>query len=552
MKIDERVHTQKRATLAALQNDRLPHWNLWRELSNFYLPRRYIWLQSDRERQVRNAKNPYILDGTGTMAARVLASGMMNGVTSPGRPWFRLRIPGLLDEVGSESRIWLDEVARIMMMIMSESNFYNCLAVLYLDLVVFGSASMLIYEDYDNVIHCYNPALGEFYFAQSDKLQVNTFARDLSMKVHQVVQWFGEANCSENTRQAYRLGGASLQKDIALTHLIEPNDARAGDLPTRYAFREYYWENNAPLGEVLAIEGFNEIPGIFPRWELSGNEPYGSCPAMDALGDVIQLQHETKKKAQGLDKLISPPMLADIQLQNRPTALLPNGLTYIAGINNVGMKPAYQIQFPMGELSLDIKDVRERIQMIFHNDLFKMISQLDTVRSATEISARAEEKLVLLGSVLERFENEALDPSIRRIFAIAYRAGLFPDPPDSLTNRSMEIQYVSILSQAQKAVGVAPMERFIGLVGNLAAVYPDALSIPNMPEFLRRYADDVGVPSITINSREVVDAKLAEGKAQQAAAQAAQIGPALTGAAQQLSQTDVGGGQNAMAALLGN
>jgi hypothetical protein len=33
------------------------------------------------------------------------------------------------------------------------------------------------------------------------------------------------------------------------------------------------------------------------------------------------------------------------------------------------------------------------------NDLFRMISELDTVRSATEIDARREEKLVLLGPV---------------------------------------------------------------------------------------------------------------------------------------------------------
>jgi hypothetical protein len=228
MQLTESVHTLKKATIEALRNDRLPHWNLWRELANFYISRRYIALQSGNEMtRVKNAKNPYILDGTGTIAARVLASGMMNGVTSPGRPWFKLRIAGQPDEVGSPQRIWLDEVARRMMMIMSESNFYNALAVLYLDLVVFGSAAMIIYEDYDNVIHCYNPALGEFYFAQSDKLQVNTFARDLTLKVHQIVQWFGIENVSITTKEKYQRGGAQAQADTAPAH-DEAQGAGAG------------------------------------------------------------------------------------------------------------------------------------------------------------------------------------------------------------------------------------------------------------------------------------------------------------------------------------
>ena len=93
MKIDGEFHKLLCQTMSELEKDRLPFWNLWRELADFFLPKRYVWLQSDKERRVRNAKNPNILDGTGTAAARVLAAGMMNGITSPSRPWFSLRVP---------------------------------------------------------------------------------------------------------------------------------------------------------------------------------------------------------------------------------------------------------------------------------------------------------------------------------------------------------------------------------------------------------------------------------------------------------------------------
>ena len=548
MQISVAEHQKLEGTLSALRSDRLPMWQLFRTLADYYLPRRYVWLLSDKERRVREARNPMILDGTGTKSARTLASGMMNGITSPSRPWFKVRVVGFDDDAENEVRLWLDEVTRRMLLVMAESNFYNSLAVLYLDLVVFGTASMLIYEDRESVIRCSNPALGEFYIAQSHRLQVNTFAREFSYKVHQIEARWGKENMSDALRARVEQGGAALQQDVDIVHLIIPNPDGKGP----FAFSEFYWEKGAPTGQILERRGYHEMPGIFPRWELTGNDSYGMCPAMDALGDVIQLQHETKKKAQGLDKLVSPPMLADIQLAHRPTALLPNGVTFVSGMqNNGGMKPAYQIQIPLQELTADIREIQFRISETFHNDLFKMISQLETVRSATEIDARKEEKLVLLGSVLERFENEALDPAINRIFGCMQRAGLIPPAPESIQNADLEIQYDSILSAAQRAVGVIPTERWLTMVGNVAAIYPSAVNIPNFDQLLRDYARDIGVPARGINSVEDASALTQEQNDLAQQREAAATGEVLVNSAKQLSETQVTPGVSALQRIIG-
>lgn len=551
MQIDPQVFQKKKQLLSGLRDVRLPWWEHWRELADYILPRRYIWLQSPREAARIKSKNPYILDATGTVAARTLAAGMMNGITSPARPWFRLRVTGFEDELDHASRVWLDEVTKRMMLVMAESNFYNAMALLYIDLVVFGTGAMLIYEDDDSVIHCYNPALGEYYIAQSPQLRVNVFAREFTYRVQQVVDMFGLENCSQTVQNAYALGGAKLMQDVKITHLIEPNDKRDGQLPKAFDYREYFWETGCNEYKVLSMKGFYDFPAITPRWELIANDPYGSSPAMDALPDIIQLQHETKKKAQGLDKLVSPPVVADIQLQHKPTALLPNGVTYVHGVNNVGVKPIYTVNPPLGEMSADIQDVRARIREIFHNELFTMISQLDTVRSAAEIDARREEKLVLLGPVLERFENEALDPAIRRIYSIMDRKGLLPEPPRQIAGANIEIQYVSILTTAQSAVSAIPTERLLALIGNISAVVPESLDIPNWDETILGYAEAIGVPARTLNSREAIRNR------RQIRAQAADQEASLNAAGQiaqgakTLSETDVGGGINALQRMLG-
>lgn len=549
MKINPNEQKRLQSVIAELRSDRLPFWGLWREVANYFMPKRYVWLQSTAEARVRTAKNPYILDGTGTTAARILASGMMNGITSPSRPWYRLRIAGFEHE-GDAIAVWSDEVVRRMLFVMSESNFYNAMAVLYLDLVIFGTAAMLIYEDDETVIRCYNPALGEYYVSQNYRLGVDTFAREFKQSVKQLAVRFGEENLSEMLRTKYKAGGAQCLHLYDVTHLIEPNHD-GSQVPSKFRFVETYWETGAiAQGQVLTKRGFNELPGIFPRWELTANDSYGTSPAMDALPDVIQLQHETKRKAQGLDKMINPPIVADIQLEHRPTALMPNGITFVAGTNNVGAKPLYQIQAPLQEMTEDIRDIQLRIRETFHNNLFNMISQLDTVRSAAEIDARREEKLVMLGSVLDRFESEALGPAIKRLYAIMDRQGMLPEPPPEIQDADIEIQYVSILSTAQSAVAAAPVERWVQLVGNLAGVAPDVLHVPNWTELIRNYGTSIGVEARNMNSRETVDEQAQAEQEKLAAAQAGAAGTGVVDAAKTLSETDVGGGANALQQLL--
>ena len=549
MKINANEQKRLQGIIAELRSDRLPFWTLWREVANYYLPKRYVWLQSEKEARIKNAKNPYILDSTGTTAARILASGMMNGITSPSRPWFRLRIAGFEHE-GDAVAIWADEVVRRMLFIMSESNFYNAMAVLYLDLVVFGTGANLIYEDDETVIRCYNPALGEYYLGQNDRLAVDTFAREFKQSVKQMAKRFGEENLSETLRTKYKAGGAQCLHLYDVTHLIEPNHS-GSNVPSKFKYIETYWETGAiAQGQVLAQRGFNELPGIFPRWELTANDSYGTSPAMDALPDVIQLQHETKRKAQGLDKMINPPIVADIQLEHRPTALMPNGITFVAGNNNVGAKPLYQISAPIQEMTQDIRDVQLRIREIFHNNLFNMISQLDTVRSAAEIDARREEKLVMLGSVLDRFESEALGPAINRIYAIMDRQGMLPEPPPEIEDADIEVQYVSILSTAQSAVAAAPVERWVGMVGNLIAVAPEVGKVPDWSELVRNYGTAIGVHARDMRSREDVEEANAAEQKQLAAQEAGVAGKELVDGAKVLSETEVGGGGNALQQLL--
>jgi len=541
--------------MAGMRNTRYSWWLHWRELADFILPRRYRWLVTANQTSRGSPINNNIVDSTATLAARVLASGMMAGITSPTRPWFKLKIEGYEDdyEVGA----WLSEVEKRMMRVFQESNFYTAMGVMYFDLVVFGSSCIIIYEDYDNVIHCCNPCLGEFFFALDYKFEVNTVAREFTMTYDQIFEQFGERNVSEDVRrsQVNRAGGLGTREKLIM-HMIEPNNNHHDVVPENFPWREVYWEVGGERDKLLSSKGFHDWPCMTPRWDVTANDPYGRSPGMDALGDTKQLQQEQRRKAQAIDKMVNPPLIMDVQLKNQPASVLPGGVTYVAGLTSgrEAAKPLYMVDPKLGELRADLLDIQQRIKITFQNDLFTGITDLQTVRTATEIDARREEKLVLLGPVLERILGEGLGKAIDRVWGIMWRGRLLPTPPMSLAGQPTNIQvdYVSMLAMAQRGLATAAIEKLWGFAGNLSAVNPAVLAKLDPYETIDQYGEALGVsPKLIIPTDDAKNAMAAQQQKQEVA-EGLGAAETIAGGAKTLSETEVGGGNNALQLAMDN
>jgi len=459
----------------------------------------------------------------------------------------------------TDVKVWCDEVAKRMLKVMSNSNIYESLATMYFDLVVFGTAPIIIYDDKDTVIRAYNPCAGEYYLITDATLRVSELNRKFKATLNQIVGYFGLKALSPQMRDQYKNGGAATQYERVVAHAIEPNiplivegEEPSYPVPKTFKYREVYWifEGDAP--QPLACKGYHENPFVAIRWDTVSNDPYGRSPGMDALGDVQQLQLESREKAKSLQKVNNPPLLGDVSLKNEPLTSPPGGITFVNNLkSDTGLRPVYMVQPDIPAITADIKEVQERIKNIFYNDLFLMISQLDTVRSATEIDARQQEKLVQIGPVIERIEGEGLDKIIHRIFNIMNRQGLLPPAPPDIHGLPIDIHYISILAEAQRAAATAAIERVLQVSGQLAGAVPDIMDNIDADEALDEYADLLHVPAKIIRDKnKVAQIRAARAKQQQ---QAQLLQQTLAGAkgAKDLSDTDVGGGQNALQKIVG-
>ena len=135
-----------------------------------------------------------------------------------------------------------------------------------------------------------------------------------------------------------------------------------------------------------------------------------------------------------------------------------------------------------------------------------MISQQPANGSmtATEVAARNEEKMLMLGPVVERLSDELLRPLIETAFQRLLAAGLLPPAPQELAGHELNIEYVSILAQAQKAVAVSGIERFVQSIGQIAQLKPGALDSLNEREAIQEIADKLGVSPQLINTNKQI------------------------------------------------
>ena len=553
--------------LLGMRVNRYSWWTHWRELADYFLPRRYKWIITPNQQSRGSPINQHIVDSTGCFAARNLAAGLLSGKTNPLKKWFKLRL-GFTDSTGTNPiSLWLAECERILRLIFQESNFYNAMATLYFDLVIFGTASIIIYEDFENAINCFNPCAGEYYVDIDGQYRPCILYREFTMTIGALVNEFGLDNVSGSIRMLYEQpGGANLTREIIVAHAIEPNDDnRSFGIPKSFAFRECYWEwggstspqAGAPIDRgFLRRRGYHEQPQATVRWDLVSNDPYGRSPGMDGLGDQKQLQLESRRKAQAIDKMVNPPLVADVQLKNQPASLLPGGITYVsnfASSGKPGFASVYDTKFPVAEITEDLNEVRERLKKVFFNDLFQTASQFETRSNITAVEwdMRKSESLLMLGPVMERIDTEGLSVILERVFGIAARAGILPPPPPEVQGMEIDVEFVSMLAQAQSAAEAAGIERLLGMVGNLAGVKPEAVDKINVDYAIDKYSSMLNNDPKLVLSQDAVDAVRQARAQQQQAAQQAAIAEQLATGAKTLSETDVGGGQSALQKIAG-
>lgn len=539
--------------IGALETERSSWMTHWQDINRVLLPRTGQFNSTDANRGDR--RNEDILDNTATMAIGTLAAGMQSGMTSPARPWLKLETADTdLMNVKAVS-MWLDQVTQKLRTVFSRSNTYRALHGMYAELGAYGTAPAVVLPDFQDVIRFYPMTVGEYCLSTDDRGVVNTMSRKLQMTVDQIVRRY----VMKGGREDWAVVSPTIKNMwdrhnvdswIPVAHLIQPRKDRdtrkldARNMP----FESIMLETGGNDDALLSESGYRRFPVVAPRWFTRGQDIYGSnCPGMTALGDILQLQQEQLRKGQAIDYMVKPPLQVPTSLKNNDDGdFLPGGVTYVDAVGpGNAVRSAFDVQLNLQHLLGDLQDVRARINSAFYADLFLFLVNIQGIKgqmTAREVAEIHEEKLLMLGPVVENIETDGLAPIVDITFDACMEAGILPpSPPELAGGMDLNIEFIGLLSQAQRAVSMAGVDRIIGATASIAAAKqdPSVWDKIDTDAVIDKAAAYVGVDPEVIRGDDEV-AAIRDGRAKQmAAAQAQAEAAAAAATAKDLAGADM-------------
>lgn len=487
---------------------------LWQDISENLSPTTGFF-DKDKGNKKRDVDYKKFIDSTPRQAISVLSSGMQSGITSPSRSWFTLALSVGQREMPNSVEIWLSNLKNLLEDILSASNIYQCLHQLYEEVSTYGTACMIVDPDYENVVNGITFTVGEYVLGKTVGDKIDTFGREFYKTVSETVETFGIENVSQTVKDQYNNG--HYDEKVKILHMILPNIGRDAEKVDNQnmPFLSVYWED-CDTTKPLRVGGYKRFPLLTPRWSVKAtSDIYGMGIGQTVLGDVKMLQAMNKEKLIGLSKITRPPLQVSSNVPGIVN-LRPDGITRFNGTTDQAVRPVYQVPLDMQSIEYAIAQVEQRINKAFYVDIFSMLQTITQEKTAREVEELHSEKLMMLGPIFEMFKMEVLDVLISLIFGYAVDAGIVPPAPEEIQGTDLNIEYVSMVAQAQKMSGVTATNQYLGVMFNLAQANPTVLDNLNFDAITRRTAKMIGVEPIMLNDEEVVQ-QIREERAQQQA-----------------------------------
>jgi len=493
----------------SLETQRQTWESHWQEVADYVVPRK---ADVTKNRSPGDKRSELVFDGTAIHAAELLSASLHGMLTNGSTSWFSLRYSEPELNTDDEAMEWLQGVEDVMYQAFNRSNFQEQISELYQDLVTFGTAVMFVDADEEQQIRFSSRHIRECFLSEDDKGRVDTVFRKFKMPARAAVARFGEEKL--NTK-ILKKASDNPYEQINLIHAVYERQERDVTKVTadNKPFASIYIEPEEKI--VLSESGFDEFPYMVPRWSKVAGEIYGRSPSMTSLPDIKMVNAMMKTIIKAAQKITDPPLLVPDDGFILPVRTVPGGLNFYRSGTQDRIEPLETRGRP--DIGFDLlNNRREHIKAAFHVDWMQMPDQKGSPNmTATEVVARQEEKMRLMGPMIGRLQVEFLGPLIDRVFKIMMRKKQIPQPPGILEGQEMKILYTSPLARAQKSGQLMTITRLFESMVPLFQAKPDLLDNMNTDETFRYFHHLLDAPAKILNPEEKVQEERQQRQEQQ-------------------------------------
>lgn len=451
------------------------------------------------------------------------AAGFHTNLTSPARPWFRLRAKAFGDlsihEGASAVNAAMDAATEAVEWLMASTNCYSQCHKFYRHWLAFGTAAMLVLPDRDKIARTVTLRPGTYALDVGADGKVNRLARKFSWTVEQLVERFGRKNIPESI-----LKRTDRQIRYPVINLIEPNGSnedRAWDrisktigLDGQYEFRSIYFFKDPALspetqGLIKPVKGFLYNPIVACRYEYEHGDVWGYSVGQMCLPTAKGLNSYKYDLQKVSGDTAEPAVVASSSLKDEGLQLGRRGVNWTApGEQRENLVvPVFTGDRNMTLTKEEAMEARQELADAFYVSTFATIDALKLnpgVKTATEIEQLVRENLEMLGAHVANLNEEFLDPLVTAYFRLAQNAGIARTGKDEalggININSVEIEYVSAVHLAQKAAKLKNSQMWLAFVADSAQADPSLAQLPNWEVAAREIGRMMGVPERMVKS----------------------------------------------------
>lgn len=359
-----------------------------------------------------------------------LAGVCASMVTERGLNWFYYKSND--KDADADADDWFTKATQVVQDVIEQSNFYTEQHSAVVDRIVTGTGLLLIEADEMRTLVFVHVPAGTYAIAENDEQEVDTVVRTFKFTAHQAALKWGLDALSERMRKAYDNAEERYSTQYEFWHLVEPRDvADMGNVPgaggpldpMQMRWRSVYLE--AESRHVVAEDGYYEFPYLCSRFVTLAGSPYGLSALYgldDTLKKIIRLEGSIVDAAEAAAMprvLTSADMVEDICLE-------AGGITVVtpsAAGAHLPREWASVVDYRSGkELLLEKQAEIDKALFI---DAIQVLEPVERQMSATEAQLRTNEKIQTFAPTFSQYVADLRRP-MERIFAICYRAGLFP------------------------------------------------------------------------------------------------------------------------------
>lgn len=523
-----------------LRDNRSNWMSLWQECRDIFLPDAASFTTTETAGQEGRQANYTSLP---ELARRGLSTAIQAMMRPDGKRWFKAKPKVVALEGDEQARMWCDLVTAITYNALYDprANATKVLAEADAGLTSFGTAVVNVGWD----------AAGKHLTFRGEDLKGAVLLQNKLGKIdaawifrtytlRQVLTLFERDKLTAKMKQELEGGKVDLEKTFELCHVCIPNEdyKLLGFAPGRLPYASLWF--SVSCRELIDKSGYWGFPYITPRWETLAGETYGRSPAMTALNDARALLKMESTFLDAGEMATLPPLGAWADLIRGDAQMFSGGLTLFeghAGFQQSG-PPMWPIQ--MGQLPREVlqyMDVKQqRVEAAFFRDILELPRADNEKMTAAEIGARHDQYIRQAAPVFSRIEANYNAPLIERVFAILFREGMFPDPPESLYGQEIQFEYESPLKTARDRADAFRVMEGLGMIQNMAAglgpekaaEVQDNIDVDIVVRYLAMKTD---LPQIIMTPLqkmlEARDARAKQIKQAQMAEMASKLGPAI-------------------------